>query len=505
MASTWTTWTSGSSRPAPASAAATRAFGGVGVDRSRRHVPDLDAARGLDHLVLHDPRRAQQRRPDDEGVHDDAVVPEPVVVPALDGDERMPVVGTVGLADEAVGELVADERLHGVDEVGDEDLGRGRARRHRRAGLVDQLDDGLVGGQDDVRVAGLAGADQALGAPERVDDAHPEARLDPGPQLGREVLARGRHRERGDREAAGLPLGDQQRQRRRVRRQCHRLQVVEAGDDLREGEGHRHGGGCDRLARSGDRRHDAGGVDARSSRDRSQRPPTRRWLAEALDAGEGAAQHGQGELDEGVEAEDEHASLARAAARGHDEVLVEQVHRGLARGRQVVLHDLAGHPAVGDDVVEGRHHLGLRHGGERRQVVELERVRVDADQPVSVEGRALLGHGQEVTQPVALVLRDPLGGPAQPGDVLRRGCRQGGTMAEHGLGNGGQTGLDACAHDGTSLGSVPSSMRRTRATWCSAGSASGSAARSRAVPDWAANTKSAMAAGGAGGAAPSSA
>jgi hypothetical protein len=109
---------------------------------------------GLTHLVLDGLGRADQDAADDRRVHDQPTVVEEVVGAALDSDPQVAVVVGVGLGDEAVGQLVADQRLGQVDEVDDQDLGRGRPGRDRTVVVVDQLDDGQVAGQDDRRVVG---------------------------------------------------------------------------------------------------------------------------------------------------------------------------------------------------------------------------------------------------------------------------------------------------------------------------------------------------------------
>jgi len=70
-----------------------------------------DTAIGLVHLVVDDIRRADHHRADHDRVDADRVVTEHVVVAPLHAGPQIAVAGGVGLADEHVGELVADQGL----------------------------------------------------------------------------------------------------------------------------------------------------------------------------------------------------------------------------------------------------------------------------------------------------------------------------------------------------------------------------------------------------------
>ncbi|MGB0092542.1 MAG: hypothetical protein WBP81_08410 [Solirubrobacteraceae bacterium] len=74
----------------------------------------------------------------------DVLVAEHLVGASLNVGLEVAVVGSVGLADEDVGELIADQRLDEVVEVGQEHLGRGDAGRDGTVVGVDELDDAQV-------------------------------------------------------------------------------------------------------------------------------------------------------------------------------------------------------------------------------------------------------------------------------------------------------------------------------------------------------------------------
>jgi hypothetical protein len=122
-------------------------------------------------------------------VDHDVAVAQQVVGAALDRHAEVAVPGGVGLLDEAVGQLVADQRLGRVDQVGDQRLGRGRAGWDRPVVGVDELDDGEVARQDDGRVVRVAAAEDTLGRAELVDHADAERGGDAGARIGQELLA----------------------------------------------------------------------------------------------------------------------------------------------------------------------------------------------------------------------------------------------------------------------------------------------------------------------------
>src|SRR5262245_44394542 len=83
--------------------------------------------------------------------------------------------------------------------------------------------------------------------------------------------------------------------------------------------------------------------------------------------------------------EDEHTALARAAARRHGQIAVEDRH-GLGSGRrQCPFDEAAVEPAVGEDVVERRHHVRLGHDRQGGEVGRLDGRHVDARQTTTVE------------------------------------------------------------------------------------------------------------------------
>ncbi len=94
------------------------------------------------------------------------------------------------------------------------------------------------------------------------------------------------------------------------------------------------------------------------------------------------------------------------------------------------LHEGLGEPPVGDYVVEVRHHLGLGHDRQLRQVGELKRVDVcagqaDGSHPGGVERRVLEGMVQQRPQRCALKLRELVRGPVQASDVRRQAIIEG--------------------------------------------------------------------------------
>ena len=76
--------------------------------------------------------------------------------------------------------------------------------------------------------------------------------------------------------------------------------------------------------------------------------------------------------------------------------------------------------AVGEQLVEARHHLLLGHYRQLGQLAELETRRVDPGQAPGVEGGALERDGEQRPQLLSLVRGQLLGIPAQPADVRRQ-------------------------------------------------------------------------------------
>jgi hypothetical protein len=114
----------------------------------------------------------------------DLVVVEQLLRAPSDPCAQMTVLCGIGLAYETVGELVADEWLAHVVEVGHEHPGRRDSKGDRVTVVVDELDDAHVGVEHQDAVAGCAAADQPFGRPERIDDGDGERVADGGPGLG---------------------------------------------------------------------------------------------------------------------------------------------------------------------------------------------------------------------------------------------------------------------------------------------------------------------------------
>ena len=81
-----------------------------------------DAAWCLADLVFAHGARLQQRCREDGGVHGEVAVAEPVIGAAVDGRAKEPGGAEPG-GREPIGQLVADQRLSLIVEVGDQDPG----------------------------------------------------------------------------------------------------------------------------------------------------------------------------------------------------------------------------------------------------------------------------------------------------------------------------------------------------------------------------------------------
>jgi hypothetical protein len=332
-----------------------------------------------------------------------------------------------------VGQLVPDQRLGQVVQVGEEHSRRGDAVGDGAALVVYALGQARVTGEREHRTSRLAAADEALGGDEQVDDRDAERLADGGPFRGAEHLGH-----RGDRvqvqpQPAGSLLAGQLGQLGRVGEQGGRLGGVEPPDDLGGRQAGRRGNQADRRC---DRRGggQAAGVDrgARADDPDHQAPRRRPGPGHGLSHGLGQGPAIDRADEVGVLADrlDDQAAPAGAAAREQADVLAEQQGRLGRRGGQVPLDQVPGQPPVGDGRVEVLHQLRLGHDRQPGQVGQLEPARVDAAQPGRVEGRALDGAGQQGPQPVPLEGGQLAGAPAQAPDVA-------GQLAAHGRGQAG--------------------------------------------------------------------
>ena len=159
---------------------------------------DVDAGRGLTDLVLDHLVRLHEHRPDHERMDVDITEPQHLVGAPVDRRPQMSVVGHRRLLDEPVSELVPNEWLRMVGEVGEQHLRRRCAGRHGLVALVDQLDDADVGVEHQHFVVGRAHADQPFSGSERVDDRRSERLGDRPPMLRQQIFARRRDHERRD-------------------------------------------------------------------------------------------------------------------------------------------------------------------------------------------------------------------------------------------------------------------------------------------------------------------
>src|SRR5262249_33925161 len=147
------------------------------VEVDWRAAPDGDSrpSRRLAHLVLDHAGVATERRAKDVRVHSPPVIYEHVVEPALDvGDTSMRGPARAGLRQDRhlVGDLVADQRQHAVEEIRQVDLRGALAGGHRPPVLVDGLDYHQILAQVHSRLlAGDARAAALRHAPD-VADAH---------------------------------------------------------------------------------------------------------------------------------------------------------------------------------------------------------------------------------------------------------------------------------------------------------------------------------------------
>lgn len=103
--------------------------------------------------------------PDDEWVDGHRAVPEVVVGATLHPRSQVSVPGGRRLLHEHVRKFVADQRLHAVAQVRDQDGGARCSRQDRAVLLVDQLDDAPVLGERDHVLVRRARTDQPSDEP----------------------------------------------------------------------------------------------------------------------------------------------------------------------------------------------------------------------------------------------------------------------------------------------------------------------------------------------------
>jgi len=326
--------------------------------------------------------------------------------------------GTVGLPGERVPQLVPDQRLQVVVEVGDQHLGRRDSGRHRAVIVVDEFDDAAVRGHGDDRIVGRAGTDQTLRGGVRVGDRRAERVPDRGPELRQQRLRGGVHHPRRDREAAGVLLDGQPGEHARVAEEALRLQPVQLADEIGERQG-------DGNLREPDR---AACQDRRDE----HRAVHRRWRPHH---GEGDRGHPRRVDTQGREpdAEDQAGELRRtgrivsedptvtgASAGRHAQVAAGQRPRFGFRCREAALGRLAVQPRVTAHVVEVGHQLGFRHYREVRQVIQLKSGRFYSGQSPTVESGLAGGYGEQRAQPVSLPVTQLVSTPAQAAEVSRQ-------------------------------------------------------------------------------------
>ena len=129
------------------------------------------------------------------------------------------------------------------------------------------------------------------------------------------------------------------------------------------------------------------------------------------------------QVGEFAEPLDEDSAQARTAARRQAHVFIEQQLWLRGRGGDVLSDAGETQAPLGQHLVERRHHVGLAHGREVREVAELEVVGVDdRTETPRMKRRAFDRVAQERTQSVPLMGGQPIGRPLKPLEV----CRQAG-------------------------------------------------------------------------------
>jgi hypothetical protein len=219
-------------------------------------------------------------------------------------------------------------------------------------------------------------------------------------------------------QSAGLLLGCELRQHRGVAEQRRWLQRVEPRHDLRQRQGGRHRGEPERHAGSrGKGRRNTGGVHRRGGGDEHYGQPVGWWAAERLQPGHQRPRQRREESGDSGPIEDEHPTLTRAAARRHGDVVTVDGNWLRSGGSEGLVDQAAVEPSVGEDVVELRHHLGLGHHRQARQIGRIDAIDVHAQTP-TVEGRVLGGMREQPAEAVPLRGLDAGGAPPEPLDVF---------------------------------------------------------------------------------------
>src|SRR3954466_4204653 len=191
MWSTSRTVTRGSGTPALRRLSSRVAASAVRASSRSRTTATSAPALGLADLVFAYRGRFDHHGADRERVHLDAAVSEGVVGSSFSGRSQVTVVGGTGVANQSVRELVADQRLGEVVEVGHQCFGRCRARLDGFVVAVDELDDAHVAGEAEDRSVGLGVADETLGGGELIGHGDAERGADGRAVFGAEHLGRG--------------------------------------------------------------------------------------------------------------------------------------------------------------------------------------------------------------------------------------------------------------------------------------------------------------------------
>ena len=141
------------------------------IDRAVGHDGDIDPAIGLPYLILDDMRRLHHRCRDHQRMDLDRRRSEILIRASLDLRSQIPAPGQAGIADQAIRQLIADEGLRQVVEIGHEDPGRravrgkGRFSRSTSRQCTCRL-------RTSAPIARFAPADQPLGRRELVDHGY---------------------------------------------------------------------------------------------------------------------------------------------------------------------------------------------------------------------------------------------------------------------------------------------------------------------------------------------
>ncbi len=189
----------------------------------------MDAAGHLD-----DGRERERKQADTRAVGRDER--DDVVAPALDPDrgQRIATGAGLGLDDHAVAQVIADDRLHPIGEIGEQDRVRRLAGRCRTVVRVHRLQHHPVGVDVQPPRAAADGHAHALRRTVLVDHAAAEGAFDFGAcRFGQAFASRPQAHGRNGEPAGGLLIGEQ-RQHRRIRREECGLAGVQRRSELRQ-------------------------------------------------------------------------------------------------------------------------------------------------------------------------------------------------------------------------------------------------------------------------------